>query len=296
MKKTAFTLIELLVVIAIIAILAAILFPVFAQAKAAAKKTAALSSVKQIGTGTAIYISDSDDAMPHVSSGGAGSINRSDYWLNIYPYVKNMDLFFSSERTELCGFTAPATSPLGVLERQVNPTGRCVGYGYNWGPQIYAGGGILQPQQFINPADTSQGTIQAGISATAMEEPANVFVFGDSYDTPRVTIGMYPNSAGGKAWILDTFPVSAATRMSAFRWAGRFNMSFADSHAKGVQFRGGLTTGVGYVFVPSQIRDRLAYCANPSAAVDGSRFGAPTNITCQDFIALPETRGTTWTN
>src|SRR5262245_33721607 len=57
----AFTLIELLVVIAIIAILAAILFPVFAQAKAAAKKSAELSNFKQIGTATAIYVTDYDD-------------------------------------------------------------------------------------------------------------------------------------------------------------------------------------------------------------------------------------------
>jgi len=62
--KKAFTLIELLVVIAIIAILAAILFPVFAQAKEAAKKTADLSNVKQLGTGTAIYLSDNDDLFP----------------------------------------------------------------------------------------------------------------------------------------------------------------------------------------------------------------------------------------
>lgn len=62
--RRAFTLIELLVVIAIIAILAAILFPVFAQAKEAAKKTSALSSAKQLGTGALIYTSDSDDTFP----------------------------------------------------------------------------------------------------------------------------------------------------------------------------------------------------------------------------------------
>src|SRR5690349_15199121 len=62
--RRAFTLIELLVVIAIIAILAAILFPVFAQAKEAAKKTAYISNMKQGGTSIQIYLSDSDDQFP----------------------------------------------------------------------------------------------------------------------------------------------------------------------------------------------------------------------------------------
>jgi len=61
--KKAFTLIELLVVIAIIAILAAILFPVFAQAKAAAKKTASLSNIKQLDLAQMMYSNDYDDLL-----------------------------------------------------------------------------------------------------------------------------------------------------------------------------------------------------------------------------------------
>ncbi len=64
MRRRAFTLIELLVVIAIIAILAAILFPVFAQAKASAKKAASISNIKQLGTATQIYLADFDDVWP----------------------------------------------------------------------------------------------------------------------------------------------------------------------------------------------------------------------------------------
>lgn len=64
MTRNGFTLIELLVVIAIIAILAAILFPVFANAKVAANKTACLSQMKQLGTATQLYATDSDDRMP----------------------------------------------------------------------------------------------------------------------------------------------------------------------------------------------------------------------------------------
>ncbi len=64
MLRRAFTLIELLTVIAIISVLAAILFPVFARAKASAKQTTCLSNLRQIGAATALYMSDSDGIFP----------------------------------------------------------------------------------------------------------------------------------------------------------------------------------------------------------------------------------------
>ncbi len=88
--KRAFTLIELLVVIAIIAILAAILFPVFAQAKAAAKKTSALSNIKQIGTGVTMYIGDSDDVYPQ-GSGNCWWGPLDGNWIeDTKPYIKSV--------------------------------------------------------------------------------------------------------------------------------------------------------------------------------------------------------------
>jgi prepilin-type N-terminal cleavage/methylation domain-containing protein/prepilin-type processing-associated H-X9-DG protein len=77
-RRKAFTLIELLVVIAIIAILAAILFPVFAQAKAAAKKTAAISNAKQIDLGSLMYSNDYDDTFTPYFSGY--NPNQSPYY------------------------------------------------------------------------------------------------------------------------------------------------------------------------------------------------------------------------
>ncbi len=296
-RTRAFTLIELLVVIAIIAILAAILFPVFAQAKTSAKKTNALSQTKQIATAWQIYANDYDDLAVNVSSGGPQGVARTDFWIVMQPYVKSVDMFFSSERTEKgCYYHSAsdiASTPWAKAIYDLNPTGRCLGYGYNWGPQIYAGGGVLGAVQNINGVDGSAGTVQPGRSLTSFDEPANLFVFGDTYDTPRPTIGMFPNSAGGKAWILDTFDVNASTKQSSFRWGGRFNMSYADGHSKAVKFRGGLTKSVGYVYAPAAQKDRVAYCAIPSEMLDGSRFGLG-SISCTDFVEIPYTYPTEW--
>ena len=85
--------------IAIIAILAAILFPVFAQAKAAAKKTAVLAQYKQAGTATAIYLGDVDDTAPmNVWNTGAsgsydGRSNTNVTWAKaVEPYTKNWQI------------------------------------------------------------------------------------------------------------------------------------------------------------------------------------------------------------
>jgi prepilin-type N-terminal cleavage/methylation domain-containing protein len=97
--RRAFTLIELLVVIAIIAILAAILFPVFAEAKNSAKKAQWINQQKQVGLGLVMYATDNDDTMVLSNTGGVGipgwGFGRPDYvWPElVFPYVKNWALF-----------------------------------------------------------------------------------------------------------------------------------------------------------------------------------------------------------
>ena len=107
--KKAFTLIELLVVIAIIAILAAILFPVFAQAKFAAKKTASLSGLKQVALGLQMYSNDFDDtAVPdygYADGSIAGDTDLYHYnntWVGrTFPYVKNNAIYFDKAFSEI---------------------------------------------------------------------------------------------------------------------------------------------------------------------------------------------------
>jgi len=103
-RRSAFTLIELLVVIAIIAILAAILFPVFAQARDKARAAACMSNCKQIGTAVMMYTQDYDETYffqkdwSETDNWGAGSWGN-DYWsytrwpIRHMPYIKNEGVF-----------------------------------------------------------------------------------------------------------------------------------------------------------------------------------------------------------
>ena len=121
-NNSAFTLIELLVVIAIIAILAAILFPVFAQAKVAAKKATSISNIKQLGTSFLIYTNDFDDRLSPSEYGSGGHPSNTSAvsnWATInYPYMKSGNMVTEvdgSQQATGCGGlvqdTAASTCP-----------------------------------------------------------------------------------------------------------------------------------------------------------------------------------------
>jgi len=166
--KKAFTLIELLVVIAIIAILAAILFPVFAQAKMAAKKAVSISNLKQITLGMVMYQGDSDDTVNcsgyQVQGPGAAPFAERDWPYQIQPYVLNWPIFRDpGQNINEFGIW---TSPANVYGWWANFE-RWPEYGYNVDYMNNAGGDCSgwAPE----PGLTSFGR---PISATSSDAPA----------------------------------------------------------------------------------------------------------------------------
>jgi len=270
MKNTrAFTLIELLVVIAIIAILAAILFPVFAQAKEAAKRTACLSNTKQTVLGFVMYAGDYDDTTPSVREGFLPSIYVVDYWQLCQPYIKSLNLFFDPDDNYVgCAESEGLPSTTGTTP------GKCISYGSNWGPMqsFNSGsteGGLYGPFQWDGANEIYTA---AGVSMSVIQQTANMFAFGDSEDTPWYTVCM--GSILSRTWLEG----HAATSLGSVRHAGKFNFAYTDGHAKMLPMIGGLWTGAGswpaYGYLPQSPTVLPAssahygdWCADPNATI-----------------------------
>lgn len=179
-KSRAFTLIELLVVIAIIAILAAILFPVFAQAKQAAKRTSALSNVKQIGTAVQIYMADYDDVYP-LGNGMCWWGPRDGAWTySVQPYIKNVPILRSPADTMARGHwpgwmqTDPST---------VNITFVANGY-IAWDGSANVNRGLMTLAQQTGVVDpgcpsTTGWIARVTTSATAVTNPSATIAFAE---------------------------------------------------------------------------------------------------------------------
>ena len=209
-KNPGFTLIELLVVIAIIAILAAILFPVFAQAKLAAKKTASLSNLKQIGLAWTMYSNDVDDyTMPAYYS---QDYFASTYWW--WGYLASPSPIDLSK-----GLLQPYINSTGI---QSDPTFRdsvsvntlgTLGYGYNYA--------------YLTVSDSNYN--QNGISQSAVQVPASTIAFGTSAQWNN-----YSSSVGFLQGVGLIDPPSNNNPTIHGRYGGQGIVAWCDGHAKSI--------------------------------------------------------------
>lgn len=211
-RKGGFTLIELLVVIAIISILAAILFPVFSQARESARRTSCLSHLKQMGTAFQMYQQDNDgrfhkgwNLLSAPVNGFGAHTSMSDpidawtHWPWFYgPYVKNVQIF-----------DCPS-SPDGLEQLSGTNWGNDGNYGYNYD-------GLSRD---VNLPSRHEAEI---------EQASEVFVFFDSGDSAV--------RAGTNNWagLLEELDLDFDSKKEgALRHQGRTNVVFADGHAKSI--------------------------------------------------------------
>ncbi len=198
MRNRAFTLIELLVVIAIIAILAAILFPVFAQAKLAAKKASSISQNKQITLANIMYEADVDDmftlGMQQYSKFVPSATTPVYTWVHLQqPYMKNMQMM-------------------------VDPAVGDTNNEYGSGPNAWWYNQDRHPQYgynylFLSPWYDCDYSLSR--SATAASAPAETVMFTTSQSfTKNERVGWYGVNAPG-AW-----PITAPAPHACIWWDG----------------------------------------------------------------------------
>jgi len=197
--KKGFTLIELLVVIAIIAILAAILFPVFAQAREKARQTTCLNNIKQIGLATIMYTEDWDEKFPvmpnwipdtaigYLSEGHSGAVKVS-------PYVKNKKIFECPSYSGQCSGTWGGTmSDVSAFIVALAPGGPYAQAGYIF-PADWEG---LKPSYSLNTP------LRQGIIGNDMD-PATTFLPGGLFYTwlnpNALPMGAIPAPADKVMW------------------------------------------------------------------------------------------------
>lgn len=235
--KSAFTLIELLVVIAIIAILAAILFPVFASAKEAAKKIQSLSNLKQTVLAWQLYQGDYDDALMRDHILTTPSL-RSNWWASCTtdpsdpfhscdanPAVPNGALLYPYTKSE--GVQTDPSFPV-ALRSSIGLTG----YGYNY---IY-----LSPTNYGQAPDYPE--IPVPVTASAIEESAKTVAFGTC---ARMNTWSYAVPTVEGSALLE--PPSSDYPSFQGRHDGFGNVGWCDGHAKSFKpiYRIGLF-GYGY--------------------------------------------------
>ena len=258
MNRKGFTLIELLVVIAIIAILAAILFPVFAQAREKARAISCLSNLKQGGLAYAMYTQDYDETTPcqktPVTQRDANNyfVVSGGYWyMLLQPYIKNYQMYICPDRS---GPTGSKSNPSGLA---TGPNvGRLMGYGYNDGWVSDSGYGLVQGQ-------TPDG-LRLGRGIASIVAPAECVAFGDTYDTPGYSIAS-DNIFSGSDGPQNT---------RSIRHTGNLNFAFVDGHAKIIHMKAGQYAGYGLTARPGSEADALKWCYDPDSGPPAN-FGGP---------------------